>query len=369
MTTWIDASYAERGFQAVVLIAASFALVRRPPTGPAALLLLAVLSVAAWGLVQCMAGWTVYQHETGVSTLRWASWMLLFFLAFEAFRDQPPCPEARTAIAAFGASLAVLALTQAYTSHGNFFWLFPSGQMEVFGPFQNRNNYAAFIELTLPLALWEVFASPGRRVLWLTLSTVMAASVVAAASRAGTLLVAAELPAILAVALWRRQLPRRQLAALAATWIGLFTLCMAVTGWQTLTRRFTGSDPFLYRREMLHSAVAMTTDRPWTGFGLGTFPVAYPAYATFDSGYRVNHAHNDWAEWSAEGGLPFLLLVGTLAGAILPAAVRSGWGVGVPAVFLHGLVDFPMQRTGVVVWLLLIAAALAAERRPSPKAS
>jgi hypothetical protein len=29
-------------------------------------------------------------------------------------------------------------------------------------------------------------------------------------------------------------------------------------------------------------------------------------YARFDVGKTVNHAHNDWAEWAVDGGIPFL---------------------------------------------------------------
>jgi O-antigen ligase len=107
----------------------------------------------------------------------------------------------------------------------------------------------------------------------------------------------------------------------------------------------------------------MVKDHPWTGFGLGTFPAAYPAYAIFDNGYAVNHAHNDWAEWAAEGGIPFVILLTAIAGASAFAAMRSGWGLGLMAVYVHGLVDFPMQRTGVVIWVSVIGAMLAAEQR------
>ena len=87
----------------------------------------------------------------------------------------------------------------------------------------------------------------------------------------------------------------------------------------------------------------------------------YPAYAVFDNGYYVNHAHNDWAEWAAEGGLPFLLLLGAIATVSSLAAIRSGWGLGLVVVYVHALVDFPMQRTGLAIWVFVIGAMLAAE--------
>ena len=109
-----------------------------------------------------------------------------FFLVYGSLKDRELQQRARTWLAALGGLTGVLATTQAYTSRGSYFWLFPSGQLQVFGPFQNQNNYAAFIELTLPLTLWEGL-KPGRfRILWWIQAAVMAASVIFSGSRAGS---------------------------------------------------------------------------------------------------------------------------------------------------------------------------------------
>ena len=107
----------------------------------------------------------------------------------------------------------------------------------------------------------------------------------------------------------------------------------------------------------------MARDRPWMGSGLGSFQEVYPAYATFDIGLIVNHAHNDWAEWLAEGGVPFFLLLASAAVWAVRPALRSIWGLGLLSVFLHALVDYPMQRLGLAVWVSVLLGALAAEER------
>jgi O-antigen ligase len=104
----------------------------------------------------------------------------------------------------------------------------------------------------------------------------------------------------------------------------------------------------------------MIASRPWTGFGLGTFPAVYPAYAVFDVGQSVEHAHNDWLEWAAEGGIPFAVMWIALAIWSGRPAVRSVWGIGVLGCFLHGLVDYPFARFGVAAWIFLLLGMLAA---------
>jgi O-antigen ligase len=88
----------------------------------------------------------------------------------------------------------------------------------------------------------------------------------------------------------------------------------------------------------------MIQDRPVTGFGLGAWSGAYPGYALYDDGLFVNQAHNDWAQWAAEGGIPFLLMMIAIFGLSVRPALRRVWGVGVLFVFIHCLVDYPFQQ-------------------------
>ena len=108
----------------------------------------------------------------------------------------------------------------------------------------------------------------------------------------------------------------------------------------------------------------MIAARPWTGYGLGNFATVYPEFARFDPGAVVEHAHNDWLEWATEGGWPYAAVWMLLAIATLRPALRSIWGIGIPAVFLHALVDYPLARLGVAAWLFILIGALGSNRRP-----
>jgi O-antigen ligase len=136
---------------------------------------------------------------------------------------------------------------------------------------------------------------------------------------------------------------------------------IAVAGCALLLHRFSDPDPFAGRREILHGTLAMIHARPWTGFGLGTFRTAYPAYSPVDFGAAVNHAHNDWAEWAADGGIPFSLMLAALAVWSVPQAWRSGWGIGIAAVFVHALVDFPLHVPALQLWLFAMLGVLESE--------
>src|SRR5215813_12562851 len=107
-----------------------------------------------------------------------------------------------------------------------------------------------------------------------------------------------------------------------------------IVGYQYLWDRVRGEeDPYIIRRELLQSSIAMARDQPFHGFGLGSWPSAYKPYAIIDTGAAANHAHNEWAQWAAEGGVPACALMFGLLLLCAPSAVRSVWGLGVIAVF------------------------------------
>lgn len=321
-----------------------------------------------WILLQLAAGWTVYRFVTENALLQWLAALVLVTISANLFREGRIREEFLRGAVWFGFALSVVSVLQWFTSPGKVFWIFATPYRDkVMGPFVYHNNYAAFIELLLAPAAWLALRDY-RRAGWYALAAAaMYATVIASTSRAGSALATAEVAGILLLARLRRVLTGRRFWVTAAGLAGCAFLFVAIVGWEALWRRFQQADPYVHRRDMLHSALVMWHERPWTGFGLGTFQTAYPAYAFFDIGLVVNHAHNDWAEWLAEGGTPFFALLASLAVWSVEPAVRSVWGLGVLSVFLHALVDYPMQRLGLAAWVFVFLGALAGWREQTQR--
>jgi len=340
---------------AVCLVARPYALVSNP-------LAAALAGAAAWPLVQLAAGATVYRFETWNAALAWAAHLTVFSLALQLFGDPSRRRRFLDRLLWFATAIAAVSLVQLFTSGGRIFWLFPTPYKDlVLGPFVYRNNYAAFVELAIPLALLKALARPRTALAWSAAAALMAASVVAGGSRAGTVLVVLETLVVLALDARGR--------ALGAVWklAAATAVLLAIAGPGFLWSRFQQADPLAVRRELVASSLAMFRDRPWMGFGLGAWPTAYPAYATFDLGVFANHAHCDWAEWAAEGGLPFLAATIALAGAAVLYSARRRCGIGVVAVFAHALVDYPLQKPALAALAFTILGALAADARRTVK--
>lgn len=368
LTIWIPAAWPGKLAECAVLLLAGAWAIRTAArnTRLRADPMLAVLAGAAvWPLVQLASGTTVIRYATGNATVEWLARLALFWLALQAFARRDARVGFLRAWAWFAVGLSVVAVAQYYTSAGKVFWMFESGYPDALVPFLNRNNFASFLLLPLPFALWEGLRGGRGSSSWLLAAVAILGAVVAGVSRAGTALAVGEFLAVFLLA--RLRLPAAsRLGRSALLVVFAAALAFPVFGWQALWDRLQAEQPFPCRPELLRSTLSMARDRPAAGFGLGTFSSVYPAYALFDRGSFVNYAHNDWAQWAAEGGLPFLALAACLAVMAFRPAIASVWGIGILAVFAHGLVDFPMQKPALMNVLMLFLGALAAWRQDQP---
>ena len=220
----------------------------------------------------------------------------------------------------------------------------------------SRNDFAGFMELSVAVALWlSLGRVPDSERIPMWVPAWMLAAGLASGSRAGAAILLAEASVILILISGRRA---------AAKFVLVAGLLAAVAGAGNLAGRLVERDPLRYRREIAVSTVHMIAEHPWRGYGLGTYSYVYPAYATFDLGGAVEHAHNYWVEWASEGGIPFAMVWLALALGMLVPAVRAVWGIGILAVFLHALVDYPYARFGLTAWnFALMGALLASDER------
>jgi O-antigen ligase len=315
---------------------------------------LPLAAILAYGFLQLAFGATVYRYATLQGSLRGAALAATAWVGCRVFDSQAVRFQFLRVLAWFGTLVALISVLAYFTSPGKILWMFDAPYPDIWGPFLSRNNFAQFLELAMPIALWVGLQEPDG-VLYILLGAIMLASGLASASRAGSIILVAEAVAVLWI---RRKSP---LVRRAAPMLILATaLFAAIPGVGNLAGRLTAPDPYQGRREIAQSTVAMIASRPWTGFGLGTFSTVYPAYAVLDLGQSVEHAHNDWLEWAAEGGVPYAAIWMFLALWSVRPAVRSVWAIGVLGCFLHGLADYPFARFGISAWLFLLLGMLAA---------
>jgi O-antigen ligase len=364
LTLWVPARWAVSTFQVALFTLAAIRLLRRRNLGqhPVGWLLASAL---VWGLLQVVSGQTVDQLTTLTSALAWFTNLVAFALALDLFAAGRARETFFRLLLAFAALLSIVAILTALASPpGVVFWLWPAGTgVPTLGPFLYRNQYAAFVEAILPLAIFGVIRDRQRRVLHAAIAACLFGSVVAGGSRTGAILCLAEIVFIPIAAFLQKRISAATVTRALAVSVAAVATFTAVVGWENLWNRLQETNPYSLRLDLVRSSWNMFQQRPVLGFGLGTWPLAYPGYALFDDGRFVNQAHNDWAQWAVEGGLPFVLLIAAMALWAVRPAWRSLWGIGILSVFVHAFVDYPFQqRPALAAFFFVMLGTLAAER-------
>lgn len=362
LTLWVPAVWPVTVFEVGAFALCFAALWRKPPARipyPALPLLFAVV----WGIVQWVAHLTAYPFDTQVAILRWASFASIFLTAYCLFADAGARRWFRLAMLWFAFLVSVWATLQSFTSGGKVFWLYQTEYSFIMGPIIYRNHYAAFVEVVLPIALYEAFRNERNSLLYTGMAAALYASVLASASRAGTVLTTAEILVVVALMVARGYTGGRAIGAACLRILLVFGVFTAVAGWDRVWERFWQPDPMQVRREFAESSLHMIAAHPLTGTGLGTWPTVYPHYAIVDVGTFANQAHCDWLQFAAEGGVIFGLAMLSLFLWTLRPAFRSIWGIGVIAVFLHATVDYPFSRPALGAWPMLLIGMLAARNK------
>jgi O-antigen ligase len=271
------------------------------------------------------------------------------------------------------------------------------------GTFINRNHYAGYLEMTLPLAVAALAAAlarlrsrPGATLgerlanasgrdlftsgLLLLLSLVMATALACSRSRMGIASAALALAATGVVLTWKGG--GRGFAAAAVVVAGATLLLFAQGGagvpildrFAIAVSEFQGS---LGRREMWTQALGMASQFSLAGVGLGAFASVFPAFRTSGPGIALTHAHNDYLEWLTEAGLigcaVLLVCLAIVAVPIMKRrAGRSDFGLvghaaitALVAIGLHSLTDFNLEMPANALTLAVVAGLALAWRRAS----
>jgi hypothetical protein len=364
LTLWIPAYLPVALFEiAVFLIAGLLLVLRRVPASGTYFPLFAFSFIVLWGCFQLIAGLTINRFVTERATLQWMTWAAVYYAAASTFQDETLAKRLRTGIVWFGFAVAVEAILQAFLSPGVVYGLFPTDYHNfVMGPIVYHTHFAAFIETILPIALFLALSDARKAYAMLGICAVFLAAIVVSASRGGLIIVLAEVLAVSMLLHLRKPAPSRKMGLLALILAGVTALLTLIVGFETLSTRFYSEALTSGRVQFALSTLHMIAVHPWTGWGLGCWPAAYPAFAIFEPGVIVNQAHCDWLQWTAEGGLPVGCAMLSLILWSVKPALRSIWGIGVIAVFIHAAFDYPFSRPAVGAWPILILAMAATAR-------
>lgn len=314
-----------------------------------------------------------------------------------------------SSIVAFGVVLALIGIVQKAVL-GEHAW----GGMKIygfwqpvhllstpFGPYVNKNHFAGWMLMGLPLALglglglaeqgirsrrdnwrsvvlWLSSPQGGRLQLAVLATLVMVASLLMAKSRSGLAGLIVVL-IVMSIAAGRRFHSARAGIMAFGSLGAVFATVFALAGTDLAARITDQSDAVDLRRSIWTDSATVIKDFPLTGTGVNTFGTVMSGYQTTQKDQHFQEAHNDYLQVVVEGGIlvaiPALIAFALLVRAIwcrfaagqddtLTHWIRVGATTGLLAIGLQALVEFSLQMPGNAA-LAVVLLALALHETPS----
>lgn len=272
---------------------------------------------------------SVNPGQTRGELIKLVVYFLFFLLLINYCQSRQRRERLLTVLVAVGFAVALLGILQGLSGAKKIFWIWDASYGFPLGPFVNKNHFAGYLEIIIPLSLVKAMTlsrREGKALFWF-MAAVMVAALFFSLSRGGVLGFSVSM-VVFALLAYFFLSSRRALISLAA----VFLIAVVLLG-------YIGSEPVVNR---LATMTKMTevgdvqsrvqvwketwnifADYPLVGTGLGTFSSIFPSYQ--GEKYRVffTHAENDYLQTLGELGLTGFLALITLVALILARLSRT----------------------------------------------
>jgi O-antigen ligase len=335
-------------------------------------------------LVQLVFRFTASRYYTRIELQLLMAYLIVIFLMAQAFQRRGHWRGFVWFLMTLGFSVSVLGILQNLTFNGKLYW-FRALRFggTPFGPYANRNHFAGFAEMIIPVALVPLVLGRVRRerVLLVMLFTIVPiVALILSTSRGGIVSFVVQMIILFSLLLIRRAPGKHVMfggivvlaAVLAVSWIGVQQVLVRFAGIQNL--EVTAGK----RNAMVKDTFRLFLDHPILGTGLGTLQLVYPPYDSLYDGKVLNHAHNDYLEALAEtglvGGLCCFWFLAVLLRNGLEGMATTGSSFGSTlhlsgllaccGILVHSLVDFNLHIPANAL-LFFVSAHMAAVHFPT----
>jgi O-antigen ligase len=300
--------------------------------------------------------------------LRAAAFFMVFFISSIMFRDREKLTKMIVILTVFGFCLAIFAIVQKATWNDKIYWireLTVGG--EPFGPFVNRNHFAGFIGMLVPLGLGYTLTRESREkfIFFGFLTVIMTLSLFFSLSRGGIVSFFASM-ALYSILVVITRFQTRKIWAIVAFLI-IVAVYLVYLGIDPVMDRFYKTEVTNEQRLVVWQATLTAFRDFWlTGSGLGTFIDMFHLYSPASVQSIYDHAHNDYLEFMLETGTIGVALLLTFAGLLLYPLTKADFqgkrGMiqiavisSVFSIMIHSIFDFNLH---ILSNMLLFAVVL-----------
>jgi O-antigen ligase len=335
---------------------------------------------------------TVCSQATEMELYRFLAYFAVFLLIINNIRSPRQIRRIVFIIIAVGLFESLYGLIEYFSGRYQIFF-YKKQSFSVSGTFVNKNHFAGYMEMVIPLTFGVLFSRLEERshvplkkivrlfdekymkvVLVSFLLFVMICAELLSGSRGGVVSFACGMLCLVILAYNRRLLRKWALAVLilVIVSVGITVLLgydLIVARLQTLIQLETELS-FQLRLGVWRNTISMFRDFPIFGSGFGTFSHIFPQYQTFVSDLTFFYAENDYLQVLAETGIIGIILVICVGITFFYTTLKawkqrhSRWSIvmvagGVSALFsivVHSSIDFNLHIPSNALLFSVIAA-------------
>ncbi len=325
---------------------------------------------------------------------RYTTYALFYVLTVQLLKEKTTLQTTAIVIVLFGGLLAFSSILQFYMTEDMALWFRHTPRNSiVVGPYANHNHYAGLMEMIFPVVLGIfLFYRPriGSSSLLKGIAEMMSqekANIHILIGTAALLIVVsifvslsrgAMISTCLSLVLFTFFLLNRKInkgnTILILSVIMVSALCIGWFGWDQIFERFArlkNAQGVIYesRLDFWKDTGNIISHFTLTGSGMGTFSHVYPIFRTVTSNWFLTHAHNDYLELLAEGGiigfcLAALFLITFFYKTYTVFSKRRdafsiylymGCATGMVSILFHSMTDFNTHIGANGLWFFFLA--------------
>jgi O-antigen ligase len=335
-----------------------------------------------WSLMQYVFGYSLSPHDTILSVLKGAGYSMFFIATIMVLDSKHKIMRSIWIILLAASFQAFYGSTMVFTGLEYGFFTYKEHYIGLAtGTFVNRNHFAGYLEMSIALGIGAIICQTrdeinktwrarirswiqfilGQKGLIRLLLVLMVIGLVLSRSRMGNTAMFASLAitAILALILVKSMSKSVKIMLVSILVIDILVVGTFFGIDKVAERIQQTSSDYEQRDEITRDTISMWREQPIWGVGAGAFIYSFPPYksADFTSESFTNHAHNDYAQFLAEFGVPVFIVLLSSVLYCLWLSIRAmkyrksnfnrGLGfsalMGMLSIGIHSTVDFNLQ--------------------------
>lgn len=297
------------------------------------------------------------------------------------------------AVIIFGSIMALYGILQFLAGSEGIYGVRQAGQSLPFASFFNRHHFAAFMEMTIGLALGLLFGDAtkqNKKIFFIIAAVVMGMAILLTGSRGGII----SLLGVIGFVLFWNFIKNREIknvdadenlkkfflkrnlllfgggfALLAFLFFGV----LFIGGDQSLLRGFglagVEGDVTTGRSHFWSVALQIFFAHPIIGAGFDAFGAAFTRYDSWSGAFRIEQAHNDYLQILADAGILGFICIAAFIFLLFKQGIKTiktnkdkfvmngaiGALAGCFGILIHSFFDFPLRTPSNALFFLMMA--------------